>query len=64
MIASDDKSNINLLLNIRQKFILESLAHYYLQFQNKYLNSTQITRNKSLELSSMAKETGKISTIV
>ena len=57
MIASDEISNINLPLNIRKKFIVESLAHHYLQFQNKFLNSTQITRNKSLELTSMGKET-------
>ena len=48
VLASDEISNINLPLNIRQKFIVESLAHHCLQFQNKHLNSTQITRNKSL----------------
>ena len=57
VIASDENNIINLPLNIRQKFILQSLSHRYLQLQNKYLNSTQITRSKSLKLPSMSKET-------
>ena len=52
---------IKLPLGIRKKFLLESIAYHYKALQSKFLQSDQMTRNKTTKLPQMTKEIGKSS---